>query len=147
MLLTELDYNLPPERIAQRPLDERDASRMLLLDRRTGAWEDRAFRECPDLLRGDELIVVNDARVIPARLLGRRVGVRSGTHGHSEKTNREFAVWRQMIGKGWCARDGKWASERKSFSATERSKPKWKRAASTEYGDCGSERKATLKKF
>ncbi len=90
MLLTELDFNLPPERIAQRPLDERDASRMLLLDRRTGAWEDRAFREFPELLRGDELIVVNDARVIPARLLGRRVGVHSGVHGGSAKTNREF---------------------------------------------------------
>jgi S-adenosylmethionine:tRNA ribosyltransferase-isomerase len=90
MLLTELDYNLPPERIAQRPLDERDASRMLLLDRRTGAWEDRAFRELPELVRGDELIVVNNARVIPARLLGRRVGVHSGPHGKSGKTSSEF---------------------------------------------------------
>ncbi len=90
MLLTDLDYNLPPERIAQRPLDLRDASRMLLLDRRTGEWEDRAFREFPELLRGDELVVVNNARVIPARLLGRRVGVRAGPHGKSGKTSSEF---------------------------------------------------------
>jgi S-adenosylmethionine:tRNA ribosyltransferase-isomerase len=90
MLLKELDYNLPAERIAQRPLNERDASRMLLLDRETGAWEDRMFREFPNLLRGDELIVVNNARVIPARLLGRRVGVRSGPHGKSGRARREF---------------------------------------------------------
>ena len=90
MLLAELDYTLPPERIAQRPLDERDASRMLLLDRSTGASEDHLFREFPELLIGDELIVVNNARVIPARLLGRRVGVHSGPHGRSEKTKRDF---------------------------------------------------------
>ena len=58
MNLSEFDYELPPERIAQRPLAERDASRMLLLDRTSGAWEDRHFREFPELLRGDELIVV-----------------------------------------------------------------------------------------
>jgi S-adenosylmethionine:tRNA ribosyltransferase-isomerase len=90
MLLTELNYNLPPERIAQRPLAERDASRMLLLDRRTGEWDDRAFREFPALLRGDELIVVNNARVIPARLLGRRAGVRSGAPAKEGKARREF---------------------------------------------------------
>ncbi len=88
--LTELDYQLPPERIAQRPLEERDASRMLLLDRTTGSWEDRAFREFPALLRGDELVVVNNARVIPARLLGRRVGTRSGPRAKSTKASREF---------------------------------------------------------
>jgi S-adenosylmethionine:tRNA ribosyltransferase-isomerase len=90
MQLTELNYELPPERIAQRPLAERDASRMLLLDRRSGAWEDRAFREFPALLRGDELLVVNNARVIPARLLGRRAGVRSGEPAKEGKARREF---------------------------------------------------------
>jgi S-adenosylmethionine:tRNA ribosyltransferase-isomerase len=90
MKLNELDYNLPPERIAQRPLDERDASRMLLLDRRSGAWEDRAFREFPGLLRGDELIVVNNARVIPARLVGRRAGTHAGPRTKSGKASREF---------------------------------------------------------
>jgi S-adenosylmethionine:tRNA ribosyltransferase-isomerase len=90
MLLTELNYDLPPERIAQRPLAKRDASRMLLLDRRTGAWDDRTFREFPALLRGDELVVVNNARVIPARLLGRRAGVRSGAPAKEGKARREF---------------------------------------------------------
>ncbi len=63
---------------------------MMLLNRQTGEWDDRQFRELPQLLRGDELIVVNNARVIPARLLGRRLGIHSEKPGHSEPTSREF---------------------------------------------------------
>jgi S-adenosylmethionine:tRNA ribosyltransferase-isomerase len=77
MLLEELDYYLPRERIAQRPLERRDSSRLLTLDRTRGTWEDRLFGELPDFIRGDELLVLNNARVIPARLFGRRVGVHS----------------------------------------------------------------------
>lgn len=77
MRLDELDYHLPPEQIAQRPLERRDASRLLLLDRSSGDIEDRTFTEFPNLLRGNELLVLNNARVIPARLFGRRAGVRS----------------------------------------------------------------------
>jgi S-adenosylmethionine:tRNA ribosyltransferase-isomerase len=73
MQVSEFDYVLPAEQIAQHPLKSRDASRMLVLDRASGADEDRFFADLPGLLRGDELIVVNNARVIPARLLGRRV--------------------------------------------------------------------------
>ena len=75
MNVSDFDYDLPSERIAQKPLGERDASRMLLLDRATGAYEDRAFRDFAELLRGDELLVFNNARVLPARLFGRREGV------------------------------------------------------------------------
>ena len=77
MNVSEFDYELPASQIAQRPLPERDLSRLLLLRRATGVWTDRAFREFPDLLCGDELIVVNNTRVLPARLLGRRAGVRA----------------------------------------------------------------------
>src|SRR5690242_6723092 len=77
MRLDELDYHLPPKQIAQRPLDRRDASRLLLLNRSSGEFEDRHFAEFPELLGGNELLVFNNARVIPARLFGRRVGVRS----------------------------------------------------------------------
>jgi len=90
MKVSELDYDLPSARIAQRPLAERDASRLLLLDRATGAWEDRSFRQFPELLRGDELIVVNNARVLPARLFGRRAGIHAEKPGHSKPTQREF---------------------------------------------------------
>jgi S-adenosylmethionine:tRNA ribosyltransferase-isomerase len=89
MNLSELDYDLPPDRIAQWPLGERDASRMLLLDRATGCWEDRQFRELPDLLRGDELIVLNNARVLPARLFGRRAGVHATPPGAHNPERRE----------------------------------------------------------
>jgi S-adenosylmethionine:tRNA ribosyltransferase-isomerase len=77
MLLEELDYSLPREQIAQRPLDRRDASRLLALSRATGEFEDHLFADLPTLLRGDELVVLNNARVIPARLFGRRAGVHS----------------------------------------------------------------------
>ena len=77
MRLDELDYRLPREQIAQRPLDRREASRLLLLDRSSGVFEDRFFTELPSLLRGDELLVFNNARVIPARLFARRAGVHS----------------------------------------------------------------------
>jgi S-adenosylmethionine:tRNA ribosyltransferase-isomerase len=90
MNLSEFDYDLPPERIAQRPLAERDASRMLLLDRATGAWDDRQFRELPDLLRGDELIVVNNTRVLPARLFGRRAGLRASPPSENNPARDEF---------------------------------------------------------
>src|ERR1700676_497082 len=73
MRLSEFDYVLPTQQIAQHPLKSRDASRMLVLDRVSSADEDRFFVDLPGLLHGDELIVVNNARVIPARLLGRRV--------------------------------------------------------------------------
>src|SRR5215468_30669 len=73
--IEELDYELPPELIAQRPLERRDASRMLLLDRGSCSFQDRLFADLPDLLCGNELIVYNNARVVPARLFGRRGGL------------------------------------------------------------------------
>lgn len=87
MRVDAFDYELPTELIAQRPLDRRDASRLLLLDRQSGQLEDRQFSELPELLRGNELIVFNNARVIPARLFGKRAGVHS--QRPSRKTTRE----------------------------------------------------------
>lgn len=77
MRVDELDYHLPPDKIAQRPLDSRDASRLLLLRCVTREVGDHLFAELPTLLRGDELVVLNNTRVIPARLFGRRAGVHS----------------------------------------------------------------------
>ena len=85
MKVSDFDYHLPPESIAQEPLPERDASRLLLLDRQSGAFEDRSFREFPGLLRGDELLVLNNARVLPARLFGHRQGIRAEPHSPANK--------------------------------------------------------------
>ena len=81
MLLSELDYELPASSIAQRPLEERDASRMLLVDRASGAWRDAQFNEFPHILNDGDLVVVNNARVMPARLFGRRAGQRAEPPG------------------------------------------------------------------
>jgi len=67
MELSELDYELPPELIAQHPAARRDESRLLVYDRRDGAVRDRRFADLPSELRG-ELVVVNDTRVVPARI-------------------------------------------------------------------------------
>lgn len=71
MRSSELDYDLPEELIAQRPSDRRDASRLLVLERATGAIEHASFTDLPDLV-ADALVVVNDTRVVPARLRVRR---------------------------------------------------------------------------
>jgi S-adenosylmethionine:tRNA ribosyltransferase-isomerase len=68
----ELDYDLPEELIAQRPLERRDDSRLLVYERATGTVRHRRFAELPDELRGGELVVVNDTRVVPARIRARR---------------------------------------------------------------------------
>lgn len=75
MRVDEFDYELPEELIAQHPADQRDASRMLVIDRATGRVEDHWFREIPELLQTGDLLILNNTRVFPARLFGQRVGV------------------------------------------------------------------------
>lgn len=87
MLVSDFQYDLPPERIAQQPLPDRSASRLLHLHRLPGGgqgqswenqtWEDRRFREFPGLLRPGDLLVLNNTRVFPARLYGHRSGQRA----------------------------------------------------------------------
>lgn len=74
MLVSEFHYDLPPERIAQEPLADRAGSRLLHLRRPLGSWQDRRFDEFPELLRADDLLVLNNTRVFPARLYGHRSG-------------------------------------------------------------------------
>jgi S-adenosylmethionine:tRNA ribosyltransferase-isomerase len=73
MNVRELEYQLPPELIAQQPLARRDASRLLVFERGSGAIRDRGFSDLPDEM-GNALVVVNDSRVVPARLRLRRPG-------------------------------------------------------------------------
>jgi S-adenosylmethionine:tRNA ribosyltransferase-isomerase len=119
--VNDFDYSLPSNRIAQRPLANRADSRLLLVDRAGGGREDRAFRELPTLLRGDELMVVNNTRVLPARLFGRRRGVRAGRPGKRPAAGGEFLraeievlltrevqplVWEALVRPGRKVREG-----------------------------------------
>lgn len=72
MKTSDFYYDLPPELIAQTPLERRDGSRLMLLDKKTGAIGHRHFYDLPQYLRPGDCLVLNDSRVLPARLLGRR---------------------------------------------------------------------------
>ena len=70
MRLSDFDYELPPELIAQKPASQREASRLLVLDRRSGGIAHRRFSDLPQYLCSGDLMILNDTRVIPARLFG-----------------------------------------------------------------------------
>src|SRR5689334_21209238 len=99
MKIADFDYELPAGLIAQTPLEERDASRMLVLDRRNETWVDSGFRELTRYLRPNDVVVVNNSRVIPARLIGRR----EETGGQVEiflVRELEADVWETMVRPG-----------------------------------------------
>lgn len=74
MKTSDFDYQLPEELIAQEPVEPRDSSRLMVVRRDTGEIEHRVFRELPQILNPGDLLVMNDSRVIPGRLFGRRSG-------------------------------------------------------------------------
>ena len=82
MKAADFDYDLPPELIAQEPPERRDGARMMVLDRTAGTIEHRQFADLPAYLRPGDLLVVNDTRVIPARIFGRKA--KEGTGGKVE---------------------------------------------------------------
>lgn len=99
MKITDFDYELPVELIAQAPLAERDASRMLVLDREDETWTDASFKDISRYLRPNDVVVVNNSRVIPARLIGQR----EGTGGHVEiflVRELEPLVWEALVRPG-----------------------------------------------
>ena len=73
MKTSDFYYDLPPELIAQTPLEKRDESRLLCLDKATGEWSHHHFYELPDFLRPGDCLILNNSRVLPARLLGHRL--------------------------------------------------------------------------
>jgi len=97
VLVSEFDYHLPPELIAQEPLADRAASRLLHLDRRTGIIGDRCFRAFPDVLRPDDLVIFNDTRVFPARLYGHRSGAKAQPLSPHNPASREFLKGRVEV--------------------------------------------------
>ncbi len=90
VLVSEFDYHLPEELIAKQPLADRAASRLLHVGRNPDVLEDRQFREFPELLRADDLLVFNNTKVLPARLYGHRSGSRAQRVAESNPAAREF---------------------------------------------------------
>lgn len=93
--LSDYDYNLPSDLIAQEPSQKRDHSRLLVLDKTTGKYQDKLFYQLPELLRSGDLLIFNDTKVVPARLLGKRA-----TGGAVE------VLLLEPVGKGERAQDG-----------------------------------------
>lgn len=108
MLLNEFDYHLPPELIAQEPLPDRAASRMLVVDRARGTFEDRQFTDFPSLLHSGDCLVLNDSRVFPSRLIGHR------EHGEGGRVEvfltrpvaNETLIWTALVHPGRKMRTG-----------------------------------------
>lgn len=107
MKTSDFEYDLPPELIAQEPCAVRDACRMLVMDRSTGETEDRTFRDIVDYVRPGDLFVVNETRVLPARLLGAKRGTGGAAEilllrevfGREPKTNTS-ATWEALVKPG-----------------------------------------------
>ena len=97
MLVSDFHYELPEELIAQEPLADRAGSRLLHLQGGARSMRDRQFREFPELLRTNDLVVFNDTRVFPARLYGRRGGVRSQPVSMQNPAARDFLQGRVEV--------------------------------------------------
>ena len=105
MKTSDFYYDLPQELIAQDPLEERSSSRLLVLDRKTGEREHRVFREIVDFLHPGDCLVVNNTKVIPARLMGVKEGTGAGIEVLLLKRC-EDNVWETLVKPGKKARPG-----------------------------------------
>ena len=105
MNVKDFSFELPPELIAQDPLEDRSASRLLVVDKQTGAMEHRIFREITDYLKPGDCLVINDTKVIPARLFG----VKEDTFAKIEVLllkRRENDIWETLVKPGKKCRPG-----------------------------------------
>ena len=112
MKTSDFNYQLPEELIAQTPLERRDGSRLMTLDRNTGAWEHHHFYELPDFLNPGDCLILNDSRCCPpvcwVSVCREAAPVRCCCSSTGEKRR----------GNVWCARDGICGREPNSPSAT-----------------------------
>jgi S-adenosylmethionine:tRNA ribosyltransferase-isomerase len=127
MLVSDFNFDLPEELIAQSPPEIRGSSRMLVLDRATGAFQDELFRNLPGFLRPGDLVILNDSRVIPARLYATRAGLHT-QHNSPDPTGRiEVLLTQQVAENDWSAlvRPGRKVQpgERLLFHAPNETKP------------------------
>ena len=99
MNVTDFNFELPPELIAQDPLEDRSASRLLVLDKKTGEMEHRHFRDILHYLKKGDCLVINDTKVIPARLMGHKVGTDAGIEVLLLKRKSDN-VWETLVKPG-----------------------------------------------
>ncbi len=92
MKLSDFDYYLPSDRIAAHPLERRDQSRLMRINRSSGVISHHSFADLPDLLDSSDLLVVNNTKVLPARLLGKRLGLTSEIQGKVRMPSAEIEV-------------------------------------------------------
>src|SRR5262249_18810230 len=105
--LDEFDYHLPEELIAQEPLADRSGSRMMVVDRRKGTFEDRMFVEFPSFLRAGDCLVLNNTRVFPSRLYGHREGATGRVEIFLTKaTSADGLTWEALVRPGKKMRSG-----------------------------------------
>ncbi|MGN0334684.1 MAG: tRNA preQ1(34) S-adenosylmethionine ribosyltransferase-isomerase QueA [Lachnospiraceae bacterium] len=105
MNVKDFYYDLPEELIAQDPLEDRSSSRLLTLDKHTGAFSHHVFREIVDFLHEGDCLVINNTKVIPARLMGEKVGTGAGIEVLLLK-RKENDVWETLVKPGKKARPG-----------------------------------------
>ena len=105
MNIKEFYYDLPEELIAQDPLEDRSSSRLLTLDKNSGAFSHHVFREIVDFLNPGDCLVINNTKVIPARLMGEKVGTGAGIEVLLLK-RKENDVWETLVKPGKNARVG-----------------------------------------
>ena len=105
MKTSDFYYDLPQELIAQTPIEKRDESRLLALDKHTGVWEHHHFYELPDFLTEKDCLILNDSRVLPARLLGQRLPG-GGACEVLLLTDRGDGVWECLVRPGKKLRPG-----------------------------------------
>jgi S-adenosylmethionine:tRNA ribosyltransferase-isomerase len=104
--VADFDFDLPPELIAQTPPAERGASRLLVLDRRSGGVSHHQFPDLPSLLRPGDLLVVNDTRVFPARLIGRRLPGGGAAECFLVRPTGQGDEWLALVHPGQRLREG-----------------------------------------
>src|SRR5437016_6231963 len=100
--ISDFDYDLPQELIAQTPIEPRDASRLLVVHRDSGKFEHRDFRGIGAFLRPGDLLIANQSRVLPARLLGHRVGTGGSVEVLllAERPDLGFDYWETLVRPG-----------------------------------------------
>ncbi len=103
MRVTDFNFDLPEELIAQKPPEIRGSSRMLVLDRATGTHQDNFFRNLPQFLRPGDLLILNDSRVIPARLYATRAGLHTQYNSPDPTGRIEVLLTQQLAENDWTA--------------------------------------------